>query len=129
MAARGFEALALARRIRPIAISLDVFLPDMLGWAVLSQLKQDPQTRHIPVQIITLDEDRQHGLAGGAFSYCQQAHDHRQPEAFVARLTEYARTPQAAPGGGGQSTELLSITELLGHDDIEVVAVETGREA
>ena len=42
VAARGAEALALAREFRPLAISLDVFLPDMLGWAVLSQLKQDP---------------------------------------------------------------------------------------
>ena len=36
---------------------------------MLSQLKQDPLTRHIPVQIVTLDEDRQHGLARGAFSF------------------------------------------------------------
>jgi CheY-like chemotaxis protein len=41
-------------RIYPTAISLDIFLPDMLGWTVLSQLKQDPTTRHIPVQIVTL---------------------------------------------------------------------------
>ena len=53
----------------PTAVSLDVFLPDMLGWTVLSQLKQNPATRHIPVQIVTLDEDRQHGLARGAFSF------------------------------------------------------------
>jgi signal transduction histidine kinase len=66
-AARGADALALARG-RPTAISLDVFLPDMLGWTVLSQLKQEPATRH-PVQIVTLDEDRQHGLARGAFSF------------------------------------------------------------
>ena len=66
---RGAEALALAREFTPTAISLDMFLPDMLGWTVLSQLKQDPRTRHIPVQIITLDEDRQHGLARGAFSF------------------------------------------------------------
>ena len=69
VATRGAEALALAREYRPTAISLDVFLPDMLGWTVLSQLKQDPATRHIPVQIVTLDEDRQHGLARGAFSF------------------------------------------------------------
>ena len=50
-------------------MSLDIFLPDMLGWTVLSQLKQNPATRHIPVQIVTLDEDRQHGLARGAFSF------------------------------------------------------------
>ena len=69
VAMRGADALALAREYQPTAISLDVFLPDMLGWTVLSQLKQDPATRHIPVQIVTLDEDRQHGLARGAFSF------------------------------------------------------------
>ena len=41
----------------------------MLGWTVLNQLKQDPPTRHIPVQMLTLDEDRQHGLSRGAFSF------------------------------------------------------------
>ena len=50
-ATRGTDALALARDYQPAAISLDVFLPDMQGWTVLSQLKQNPQTRHIPVQI------------------------------------------------------------------------------
>ena len=69
VAHRGAEALALAREYPPTAVSLDVFLPDMLGWSVLSQLKQDARTRHIPVQIVTLDEDRQHGLARGAFSF------------------------------------------------------------
>src|SRR6202041_383631 len=69
VAARGAEALDLAKQYQPAAISLDVFLPDMLGWTVLSQLKHNPLTRHIPVQIITLDEDRQHALARGAFSF------------------------------------------------------------
>ena len=66
---RGADALDLAKQYQPTAVSLDVFLPDMLGWTVLSQLKQNPLTRHIPVQIVTLDEDRQHGLARGAFSF------------------------------------------------------------
>ena len=72
VASRGTEALALARAHHPTAISLDIFLPDMLGWTVLSQLKQDSATRHIPVQIVTLDEDRHHGLARGAFSFVQK---------------------------------------------------------
>jgi CheY-like chemotaxis protein/signal transduction histidine kinase/HAMP domain-containing protein len=130
VASRGFEALELARRFRPIAVSLDVFLPDMLGWAVLSQLKQDPQTRHIPVQIVTLDEDRQHGLAGGAFSYLSKPTTLDDLRASVARLTEYARAPRKRLlVVEDNPTELLSITELLGHDDIEVVAVDNGREA
>ncbi len=69
LVASSGRKLALAREFRPTAISLDVFLPDMLGWTVLNHLKQDPATRHIPVQMLTLDEDRQHGLARGAFSF------------------------------------------------------------
>ena len=69
VAMRGADALELAKQYQPSAVSLDVFLPDMLGWSVLSQLKQNPLTRHIPVQIITLDEDKHHGLARGAFSF------------------------------------------------------------
>ena len=63
VASKGADALTLARDFQPTAVSLDVFLPDMLGWTVLSQLKQNALTRHIPVQIVSLDEDRQHGLA------------------------------------------------------------------
>src|SRR5436190_685874 len=66
---RGAEALTLAKKFRPAAISLDIFLPDMLGWTVLSRLKQDAATRHIPVQIVTIEEERQHGLERGAFSF------------------------------------------------------------
>src|ERR1051326_1396161 len=50
VANRGQAALSLARRYRPTAITLDVFLPDMLGWTVLNNLKLDPATRHVPVQ-------------------------------------------------------------------------------
>jgi HAMP domain-containing protein/signal transduction histidine kinase/ActR/RegA family two-component response regulator len=69
VANRGQAALALARQYRPTAITLDVFLPDMLGWTVLNNLKLDPTTRHIPVQMLSIEEERQHGLSRGAFSY------------------------------------------------------------
>ena len=69
LAGRGTEALSMVHEFHPTAVSLDVFLPDMLGWTVLNHLKQNPETRHIPVQILTLDQDRSHALASGAFSY------------------------------------------------------------
>jgi HAMP domain-containing protein/CheY-like chemotaxis protein/signal transduction histidine kinase len=129
-AARGAEALAFAREYRPIAISLDVFLPDMLGWAVLSQLKQDPRTRHIPVQIITLDDDRQHGLSGGAFSYLNKPTTIDGLKQSIARLTEYARSPRKRLlVVEDNQAELLGITNLLGHDDIELVTAESGEDA
>ena len=130
VASRGLDALSLAREFSPLAISLDVFLPDMLGWAVLSQLKQDPRTRHIPVQIVTLDEDRQHGLAGGAFAYVNKPTTMDKLKASIARLSEYARdSRKRLLIVEDNPAELLGITELLGHQDIEVVTADNGREA
>ncbi|MBV9907274.1 MAG: response regulator, partial [Hyphomicrobiales bacterium] len=130
VASRGADALALARDFSPLAISLDVFLPDMLGWAVLSQLKQDPRTRHIPVQIVTLDEDRQHGLAGGAFAYVNKPTTMDTLKASIARLSEYARdSRKRLLIVEDNPAELLGITELLGYQDIEVVTADNGHEA
>jgi HAMP domain-containing protein/CheY-like chemotaxis protein/signal transduction histidine kinase len=130
VAMRGSEALGLARQYRPMAVSLDVFLPDMLGWTVLSQLKQDPETRHIPVQIVTLEEDRQHGLARGAFSFITKPATTEGLEAAMGKIKDYA-----APRRKrllvveDNAAEQLSITELLGHDDLEIVVADTGEAA
>jgi len=53
-----FGGAVLGAGFRPVAVSLDVYLPDMLGWTVFNHMKLDPTTRHIPVQVLTLDEDR-----------------------------------------------------------------------
>ena len=97
VAMRGADALDLAKQFQPTAVSLDVFLPDMLGWTVLSQLKQNPLTRHIPVQIITLDEDRQHGAgARRVFLRHQADHDRRRRGGAVAH--QGIRRSRAASG-------------------------------
>ena len=90
VAMRGADALDLAKQYQPTAVSLDVFLPDMLGWTVLSQLKQNPLTRHIPVQIVTLDEDRQHGLARGAFSFVTKPTTTEGLSSALGRIKDYA---------------------------------------
>ena len=104
VAMRGADALELAKQFQPTAVSLDVFLPDMLGWTVLSQLKQNPLTRHIPVQIITLDEDRQHALARGAFSFVTKPTTTEGVRGGArAHQGICAAAPQAAARGRGQS--------------------------
>jgi len=130
VAARGGEALALAREHFPTAVSLDVFLPDMLGWTVLSQLKQDPALRHIPVQIITLDEDRQHGLTRGAFGFLPKPTTAEGLDAALSRMKAYT-TPRLRRllVVEDNEAEQLSIAQLLGHDDVEIEAVGTGQEA
>ena len=123
---RGADALVLAREYKPYAVSLDVFLPDMLGWSVLGQLKQDPTTRHIPVQIVTLDEDRQHGLSRGAFSFINKPTTPEGLEEALNRIKEYTKPRRKRLlVVEDNADERMSITELLGHDDIEIVSVET----
>jgi len=130
VAMRGADALALAREYQPSAVSLDVFLPDMLGWTVLSQLKQNPATRHIPVQVLTLDEDRQHGLARGAFSFVVKPTNTVDLQAALTRIKDYAQPRRKRLlVVEDNPAEQMSITELLGHDDIHVVAVGTGNAA
>jgi hypothetical protein len=130
IAATGEEGLSLANDYYPTAISLDVFLPDMLGWTVLSQLKQNPATRHIPVQIITLEEDRQHGLSRGAFSYLTKpasAEDLQHALARLRHFTEPRRKRLLVVEDN--PAERFSVTELLGHDDIDIVTADNGAAA
>ena len=121
VALRGAEALALAREFHPTAISLDVFLPDMLGWTVLNHLKQDPATRHIPVQMLTLDEDRQHGLARGAFAFVTKPTNPDELEQAISRIKEYsAPRRKRLLIVEDNPAEQFSIRELLGYEDIDV---------
>ncbi len=130
VAARGTDAIELAREFHPTAISLDVFLPDMLGWTVLSYLKQDASLRHIPVQIVTLDENRQHGLSRGAFSFLTKPATTEGLEAAIQRIKTFT-TPRRKRllVVEDSAAEQLSIKELLGHEDIEITAATSGGEA
>ncbi|MDE2474351.1 MAG: response regulator, partial [Alphaproteobacteria bacterium] len=129
-AMNGSTALEMARQYLPTAISLDVFLPDMLGWSVLSQLKQNPATRHIPVEIVTLDEDRQHGLARGAFSFVTKSGTVEGVKAALARLKQFAQPRRKRLlVVEDNPAEQMSIRELLAHDDIEIETADTGGEA
>jgi HAMP domain-containing protein/CheY-like chemotaxis protein len=130
LAMRGDDALNLAKQYQPTAVSLDVFLPDMLGWNVLSQLKQNPLTRHIPVQIVTLDEDRQHGLARGAFSFVTKPTTREGIADAMARIKEFAEPRRKRLlVVEDNAAEQMGIRELLGHDDIEIVNATSGNEA
>jgi len=130
LAMRGDDALNLAKQYQPTAVSLDVFLPDMLGWNVLSQLKQNPLTRHIPVQIVSLDEDRQHGLARGAFAFVNKPTTREGIDEALSRIKEFAEPrKKRLLIVEDNATEQMSIRELLGHDDIEIANAATGSEA
>jgi CheY-like chemotaxis protein len=69
LAATGEEGLALAARSKPVAITLDILLPKMDGWAVLTALKAAPALSEIPVIFLTMVDDRNTGYSLGAADY------------------------------------------------------------
>ncbi|HEY1172203.1 MAG TPA: HAMP domain-containing protein [Verrucomicrobiae bacterium] len=130
VANRGSTALAMARQYQPTAVTLDIFLPDMLGWTVLNNLKLSSETRHIPVQVISVEEERQHGLAHGAFSYVVKPATTQGLEQCFSRIKNFV-TPRVKRLLVVEDNEIeaQSIVELLHHDDIEIVTAATGSEA
>jgi HAMP domain-containing protein/CheY-like chemotaxis protein len=130
VAMRGQQALTMAREYTPTAITLDIFLPDMLGWTVLNNLKLNPATRHIPVQIISLEEERQHGLSRGAFSYMVKPATTEDLDAAFDRIKVFSQARRKhLLVVEDNDIERDSIVELLHHDDIEITTVSTGQEA
>jgi HAMP domain-containing protein/signal transduction histidine kinase/DNA-binding response OmpR family regulator len=91
VATRGAAALKIAREFRPTAVTLDINLPDIDGWRVLDRLKDDPATRHIPVHLLTTEEDRERGLRLGAMGVLTKPLRTRESldEAF-ARIKRFA---------------------------------------
>ncbi|WGM47216.1 Sensor histidine kinase RcsC [Brevundimonas sp. NIBR10] len=85
---QGVAAASLARRYGPQAIMLDVGLPDMDGLALLDLLKRTPETRHIPVHVISADDQAGLGLAIGAFGFTPKPIDR---EGVVASLDDVRR--------------------------------------
>ena len=69
VAADGRTGLEMARRLKPAVITLDVMMPSMDGWAVLTALKADPTTADIPVVMLTIVDDKSMGFALGAADY------------------------------------------------------------
>ncbi|HEY0504134.1 MAG TPA: response regulator [Lysobacter sp.] len=130
LANRGDEALRLVRQYRPSAITLDIFLPDMLGWTVLARLKQDASTRHIPVQVVTVEEGRHHSIERGAFSHLAKPSTSETIGDALERIKAYTMPRvKRLLVVEDDANERMSIVELLRHDDIVIDTVGTGEEA
>jgi CheY-like chemotaxis protein/nitrogen-specific signal transduction histidine kinase len=105
----GASVLALAKRYNPRAVMLDIGLPDMDGWALLDLLKRTPETRHIPVHIISADDQRGLGLSMGAFGFTSKPVER---ESVLSTLEDVKRLTDE-PGrrlvvAGAEAASLLS---------------------
>jgi signal transduction histidine kinase/HAMP domain-containing protein/CheY-like chemotaxis protein len=130
VALRGGTALSLAREFAPGAITLDITLPDMAGWTILDRLKHDPGTRHIPVHVISGDENRRRGLALGAMTYLEKSvtKDNLNAAFDTIQHSIRRRTKKLLLVTADESRR-NSLAELLGGKGVEVLQVGSGGEA
>lgn len=84
-------ALELARALRPVAITLDVLLPDVPGWEVLTALKAQPETRDIPVIIVSVTDDKRLGFSLGAVEFLVKPVRRQELMAVIRRAGELGR--------------------------------------
>jgi CheY-like chemotaxis protein len=86
----GEDALRMAREYRPFAVTLGTALSDMVGWALLRQLKQDEATRHIPVLVLTSEAAHNYALTAGAAALLEESPDSGMFALEIERLRKLA---------------------------------------
>ena len=86
-AGSGEEGLRLARQFKPVAITLDVMMPGMDGWSVLTSLKADAALRDIPVIMVTMVDDPDRGFTLGAADYATKPIDRRRLAQILRKHT------------------------------------------
>ena len=131
VALRGDTGLALAKKYKPDAVTLDIRLPEMDGWSVLDRLKHDPDTRHIPVHVISVEEERrQRALKEGAIAYLEKPVTKAALGKAFATIREFVeRRMRTLLIVEDDETQRKAIAELIGNHDVETTAVGTGEEA
>ncbi len=126
----GEAGLNAAREIRPDAITLDIDMPGMDGFEVLDRLKRDPETRHVPVHIISGVEEKREGLKAGAIAFLAKPVSKEALDAAFARIAAFIDTvPKNLLVVEDNEAQRQSIVELIAHDDVDIIAVASAEEA
>jgi CheY-like chemotaxis protein len=128
---RGAAALKAAQELKPTTITLDINLPDIDGWRVLDRLKDDPATRHIPVQLVTTEEDRDRGLRMGAMGVLTKPLRTREAlDETFARMKRFAQPRERRVLiADGDAEERERLQALVGGEQIQVTGVGSAVDA
>src|SRR5207302_1340663 len=130
VAADAAAALPLVKELKPDAITLDLLLPDMDGWAMLDLLKHDPVTRHIPVNVSSVSPRMNRCIHMGAFGVVQKPAGKEALQEALARTRKFVdREVKTLLVAYGDAAQRESISEALRNDGIEITGVGTGKEA
>ncbi|QPK64768.1 response regulator [Methylomonas sp. LL1] len=130
VAGDGVVGLELAKRYRPTGIVLDIGLPRMDGWTVMEKLKQQPETRHIPVHFMSATDSGQRGLEMGAVGYFTKPVSKEQIESAFERIRHFSSSSNRRillvdddPG------TRKAVNTLLANQDVEIVEENNGESA
>lgn len=127
---KGKDGLLLSRRLLPDAITLDLRLPDIEGWVVLDQLKNTPETRHIPVHIISGSSEQHRGLSLGAIGYLEKPITLETLNHAIERIGEHLQKHDGAILIAESDAKIrTSLVELLENGDCTIDAVQDGDSA
>ncbi len=131
VAARGVAGLTAAQKYLPAAITLDINLPDVDGWRVLERLKDAATLRHIPVHVITTDDERERALRMGAMGALVKPLKSREALDEVFERIEYLLepTPRSMVVVDSDAGRRQAVGELMAGIPVEVNAFATGAEA
>jgi HAMP domain-containing protein/signal transduction histidine kinase/CheY-like chemotaxis protein len=149
----GAGTLAMARKLQPSAITLDLGLSDIDGFVLLDLLKHDPQTSHVPIHVISGADRLSSVIAMGAFGVTEKPADEEALARVFRDLEAHVRSAPAAeiqPDGGDQAARatrvvpelagakilivdddirnIYSLTSVLETYDVEVLHAERGRD-
>jgi HAMP domain-containing protein/CheY-like chemotaxis protein/signal transduction histidine kinase len=126
----GETALEVVREYRPDALTLDIDLPGIDGWTVLDRLKHAPETRHIPVHILSGVGQRQRGLRQGAVNYLEKPISKEALDGAFDRISTFLEEGvKRLLVVEDDPTQRQSIIELIGEGDVEITAVGSAEEA
>jgi len=130
VAAHGQTALMLARQYRPDAITLDIELPDMNGWAILDHLKHEPTTRHIPVHIISAEGEDERSRKLGALAWIQKPAGKEALDQSFTRMEDFlAHKVKNLLVVEDQAAERTRIVELISNPNVNITTAATGADA
>ena len=127
-ASSGEEGLRLARELHPMAIILDVMMPGMDGWAVLSTLKSEEKVKDIPVVMLTIVDDKNLGYALGATDYLIKPVDRGRLIEILAKFRNVP-PPRLALVVDDEEPARKMLTQILEKERWNVVQAENGLEA